>query len=68
MKPFDDTQVVLDTSPLPDLVLRLREHRRLFVSIFGRIGGIVSRTDLDKPPVRMWLFGMVTLVECVSLG
>ena len=63
MKPFHDTQVVFDALPLPDLVLRLREHRRLFVSIFGRVGGIVSRTDLDKPPVRMWLFGMVTLVE-----
>ena len=63
IKPFDDTQVVLDTLSLPDLVLRFREHRRLFVSIFGRVGGIVSRTDLDKPPVRMWLFGMVTLVE-----
>ena len=63
MKAFDDNQVVLDALPLPDLVLRFREHRRLFVSIFGRVGGIVSRTDLDKPPVRMWLFGMVTLIE-----
>lgn len=63
MKPFDDNQVVPNALPLPELVLRLREHRRLFVLIFGRVGGIVSRTDLDKPPVRMWLFGMVTLIE-----
>ena len=63
MKPFDDDRIVLDVLPLHDLVLHLREHRRLFVSILGRVGGIVSRTDLDKPPVRMWLFGMVTLVE-----
>ena len=55
VRPFDDTLVVSSTLPLPDLVLRFREHRRLFISIFGSVGGIVSRTDLDKPPVRMWL-------------
>ena len=63
MQSFDDSQIILDTSPLPDLVLRLKDRRRLFVSILGRVGGIVSRSDLHKPPVRMWLFGMVTLIE-----
>ncbi len=63
MKPFEDSQVILSAAPLPELVLRLRDQRRLFVSTFGRVGGIVSRSDLDKPPVRMWLFGMVTLIE-----
>ena len=29
----------------------------------GRVGGIVSRSDLEKPRVRMWLFGMMTLIE-----
>jgi hypothetical protein len=63
MKPFDDSQIILDSSPLPELVLRLKDRRRLFVSILGRVGGLVSRSDLHKPPVRMWLFGMVTLIE-----
>ncbi|MDP6722582.1 MAG: hypothetical protein QGF59_28220 [Pirellulaceae bacterium] len=63
VKPFDETQVILDSTELADLVSRLKEQRRLFVSVLGRIGGIVSRTDLQKPPVRMWLFGMVTLIE-----
>ncbi|MFG0288865.1 MAG: hypothetical protein ACF8CQ_11850 [Rhodopirellula sp. JB044] len=63
MKPFEPSQVILNTEPLPELVRRLRDQRRLFVSTFGRIGGIVSRSDLDKPPVRMWLFGMITLIE-----
>jgi hypothetical protein len=62
-RPFDDAQVVSDSLPLHDLILRLRESRRLFVSVFGCVGGIVSRSDLQKPPVRMWLFGMVTLIE-----
>lgn len=63
LRPLDDAQVVSDTLPLRDLILRLRERRRLFVSVFGRVGGIVGRSDLQKPPVRMWLFGVVTLVE-----
>jgi len=33
------------------------------VSVFGQVGGIVTRSDLQKPPVRMWLFGMVTIIE-----
>ena len=63
MRPFDNSQIVLESTPLAELVRRLEGHRRLFVSILGRVGGIVSRSDLHKPPVRMWLFGMVTLIE-----
>ena len=63
LKPFDESQIILESTPLAELILRLREHRRLFVSILGQVGGIVSRTDLQKPPVRMWLFGIVTLIE-----
>ncbi len=61
--PFVDEQVIFDTAPLADVVLGLNESPRLFVSVFGAIGGIVTRSDLQKPAVRMWLFGMVTLVE-----
>jgi hypothetical protein len=27
------------------------------------VGGIITLSDLQKPPVRMWLFGMITLLE-----
>ena len=63
IKPFEDSLVVADVTPLPEVVLRLKESPRLFISLLGRVGGIVTRTDLQKPPVRMWLFGMVTLLE-----
>ena len=63
MKEFDDNWVVSESLPLHDLILQLRERRRLFVSILGSVGGIVTRSDLQKPPVRMWLFGVVTLIE-----
>ena len=63
MQAFHPSQVVLDSMPLADVVLRLNEFPRLFVSIFGGVGGIVTRSDLQKAPVRMWLFGMITLIE-----
>ncbi len=62
-KEIKESQIILDSSSLAELVLRLNEHHRLFVSTLGYVGGIISRTDLQKPPVRMWLFGMVTLIE-----
>src|SRR5262245_48657410 len=62
-RPFDESQVVSDSTPLFEVVLRLKEQPYLFVSAMGHVGGIVSRTDLQKPPVRMWLFGLVTLIE-----
>lgn len=44
-------------------MLGLRDHPRLFVSAFGSIAGIITPEDLEKPPMRMWLFGMITLIE-----
>ncbi len=31
--------------------------------MWGAVGGIITLSDLQKPPVRMWLFGIITLVE-----
>ncbi len=62
-QPFSDHQVVPDTTSLSSVIAGLNHHDRLFVSMLGHIGGIITRTDLQKPPFRMWLFGMVTLLE-----
>jgi hypothetical protein len=60
---FNEDEVIVDSAPLAVVVLGLRERPRLFVSQLGCVAGIVTRSDLEKPPVRMWLFGMVTLIE-----
>jgi hypothetical protein len=41
----------------------------LFVTLLGGVGGVITPADLQKPPVRMWLFGIVTLIEmrCAEL-
>jgi len=61
--PFGDASVIFDTAPLADVVLGLNRSPRLFVRALGAVSGIVTMSDLEKPPVRMWLFGMITLVE-----
>jgi hypothetical protein len=63
LRPLPETQVVRDTSPLADVIAGLDRQPRLFVTALRQIAGIITRADLQKPPVRMWLFGMITLME-----
>lgn len=60
---FTSDQVIQTSTPLVEVIGKLRNQPRLFVSVFGHVGGIVTRTDLQKPPVRMWLFGVITMIE-----
>ena len=60
---FRDGDVVNAWSSFTRLISALRDRERVFVRSFGQIGGLVSRSDLQKPPVRMWLFGMITIAE-----
>lgn len=63
LQPFEKGDVVADSLGFPELVRRLNDRPRLFVNVLGQVGGIVTKTDLQKPPVRMWLFGMITIIE-----
>lgn len=61
--PIQPDQLVSDALPLASLVERLAQHPFCFVMTWEEPSGWVSRQDLQKPPARMWLFGMVTLIE-----
>ncbi|MDG2380343.1 MAG: hypothetical protein P8N76_01590 [Pirellulaceae bacterium] len=63
LRTFESGTVIHATAPLIDVIHGLQEEQRLFVTMLGQVGGIITRTDLQKPPFRMWLFGMVTLIE-----
>jgi hypothetical protein len=60
---FGSNQLVDAQTPLRETVIALDAQPCVFVKILGTVGGIVRRTDLQKPPVRMWLFGLITLIE-----
>lgn len=62
-RPFEKTDVISSSATLTEVVQGLAVAPRLFVGVLGSVGGIGTKSDLEKPPVRMWLFGMVTLIE-----
>jgi hypothetical protein len=55
--------LVEGTLPLAPLVLRLKEQPRLFVTVFGQPSGVVTCWEMQSPAGRMWLFGMISLIE-----
>ena len=63
LRPFDDAMVLSDSAPLDQVIQALDHEPRLFVRGFWQIAGLIIRHDLQKAPVRMWLFGMLTLIE-----
>ena len=60
---FTVDQVVSGDSALADVIHVLTRHDYCFVTGLGEIVGIVRRDDINKPMVRMWLFGLITMVE-----
>lgn len=66
-RPFAAGDVLPDSEPLLAAFEALRERRYIFVTVLGQAGGIVTRGDLQKAPVRLWLFGLVSLLEMQML-
>lgn len=62
-KEFMPGEILPDTAPLSAAVRVLANGPRAFVIAVGAVAGVVTREDLQKPAARMWLFGMVTLIE-----
>ena len=55
--------VLGDNAPIIEAIRVLQDQPVAFVRILGEVGGLVTRTDLQDPPVRMWLFGLLTAIE-----
>ncbi len=56
-------QVLNGTAGLSDVIHVLTRHDFCFVSIFNEVTAVITREDINKPQVRMWLFGLVTMIE-----
>lgn len=63
VRPFDPASVIADTASLNEVVHGLNAFPCLFVRGFGQVSGLIRRVDLQKPPMRMWLFGLLTITE-----
>lgn len=63
MRLFRRGQVLPGDSTIADLIQVLTRHDYCFIKVLDGIGGVVFRDDLNKPTARMWLFGIVTIIE-----
>jgi HD domain len=63
MRHYTVDQVIGGTDSLTDVIHILTRHDYCFVNVFGEVTAVITRDDINKPQVRMWLFGIVTMIE-----
>jgi len=63
LKKFESHELLPGTAPLLEALKVLADSGRVFVLSFGKVSGIITRGDLQKVLVRMWLFGLISLIE-----
>lgn len=64
---FAAGQVLATDASLDDVVMVLTRFEYCFVSVMDGIAGVISRKDIEKPVARMWLFGLITILE-INMG
>ncbi len=62
-EPISPAEILDESAGLKEVVDCLSDREAVFVRVLGAVTGVVHRRDLEKPPMRMWLFGMVSLIE-----
>jgi hypothetical protein len=63
IKNFSPIEIVSESTPLIQTLLIFREIERIFILEGNRITKVVTLADLQKPPIRMLLFGLISLLE-----
>jgi hypothetical protein len=63
VRPFDEQLLLDDWSPMLTVLQLLARFPQVFVVVMGEVSGIIMKGDLQKAPVRMWLFGVLSLLE-----
>ena len=63
IKDFNLNIVTADSTPLSELFKILSDKEYVYVLVSDSIEGIVTRADINKPIVRIYLFGIISLFE-----
>lgn len=63
IKNIDFNKIVSDSTPIPILIDELTRNEYLYVNYGRDILFIVTKADLNKPPVRIFIFGVISLFE-----
>ncbi len=67
-KPLEPSDTINACSPILVMLSRMKNRRWLFTAAKDDVIGIVTLADLQKSPVRMALFGLVSLLEIHTLS
>jgi hypothetical protein len=62
-RPFDLNKIITDSTPLCKLFATLRSNEFAFVMSWDKVDSIVTVWDINKPIVRIYLFGIISLFE-----
>lgn len=60
---FEITIVISESTPLSELFEILLDKEYVYVLSKNSVDGIVTRADINKPIVRIYLFGLISLFE-----
>lgn len=60
---FEPSMVVESSAPLHVVIQLLDEQEPVFVKSLGRVGGVIYRRHTQSAAMRMWLFGLVTVMD-----
>ncbi|KAA6182517.1 bifunctional (p)ppGpp synthetase/guanosine-3',5'-bis(diphosphate) 3'-pyrophosphohydrolase [Thiohalocapsa marina] len=60
---FAPAQVLQGDAALSEVIHVLTRYDFCFVTAMGDVAGVICRGDMQQPIVRMWLFGIITLLE-----
>jgi len=63
LRQFRTGQRLPADASLSEVIHVLTIHQYAFITALGDVIGVVSREEINKPVVRMWLFGIVTFIE-----
>lgn len=58
-----ESEVISESTPLLDVIDILCNKNQVFVKVKRNVTHLVTRSDLDTIPVRIWLFGMISIFE-----
>jgi hypothetical protein len=62
-RPIGREQILEPDAPLADVIEVLTRFDYCFVGTGERLTGVIERADVQKPVARMWLFGIITIIE-----
>lgn len=63
VKKIEISNIVSDSTPLANIINVFNENEFVFVLNGNQINGIITKADINKPPVRIYLFGILSLLE-----